>query len=93
MLPNRFEELRITLPKKLFAEVDILAKHENKDINELIYHATKSYIEYKHEVRELHETMQKGYVEMAKINLHLCSEAFLAEEEAENTYDRLVIGV
>ncbi len=37
--------------------------------------------------------MQQGYMEMAKINLTIASEAFLAEEEAEHTLDRLVSGV
>ncbi len=93
VLPERLEEVLIRLPKNLFIEVDGMAKHENKDINDLIYQATKSYVQYKKEIRQLHESMQKGYEEMARINLHLCSEAFLAEEEAKITSDRLVIGV
>lgn len=70
-----------------------MAQHENKDINDFIYQATKNYVQYKKEVLQLHEMMQKGYQEMANINLNLCSEAFLAEEEAKKTLDRLVIGV
>jgi len=93
VLPKGLEEVLVTLPKNLFIEVDGMAKHENKDINDIIYQATKSYMEYKKETRKLHETMQKGYEEMAGINLNLCSEAFLAEEEAKITSDRLVIGV
>jgi len=93
VLPKGVEEVLIKLPRNLFIEVDGMAKHENKEINELIYQATINYVKYKKEVRHLHETMQKGYEEMAKINLNLCSEAFLAEEEAKNTLDRLVIGV
>ena len=93
MLPDRLEEVLIRLPKNLYLEVDGMAKRENTDINELIYEATKNYVQYKKEIRQLHETMQKGYEEMARINLNLCSEAFLAEEEAKNTLDRSVIGV
>ncbi|MBO1002436.1 antitoxin [Pseudogracilibacillus auburnensis] len=93
VLPDRLEEVLIRLPKNLFIEVNGMAKHENKDINDLIYQATKNYVQYKKEIRQLHESMQKGYEEMARINLNLCSEAFLAEEEAKNTLDRLVIGV
>jgi len=70
-----------------------MAKDQNKDVSDIIYQATKNYMEYKKEARKLHETMQKGYEEMAGINLNLCSEAFLAEEEAKDTSDRLVIGV
>jgi CopG family transcriptional regulator/antitoxin EndoAI len=32
-------------------------------------------------------------MEMAKINLHMSAEAFLAEQEAEGTLNRLVSGV
>ncbi|HLS66936.1 MAG TPA: antitoxin [Pseudogracilibacillus sp.] len=92
-MPDGLEELLIRLPKNLYVEVDGMARNENKDINDVIYQATKNYIQYKKEVRQMHEAMQKGYEEMARINLNLCSEAFLAEEEAKNTLDRLVIGV
>lgn len=92
-MPDSLEEVLIRLPKSLFSEVHGMAKYENRDIDDLIYQATKSYVQYKKELRHLHESMQKGYEEMAKINLNLCSEAFLAEEEAKDTIDRLVIGV
>lgn len=93
MLPDRLEEVLVRLPKSLYLEVNGMAKHENKDVNDLIYQATKNYVQYKKEALLFYESMQKGYEEMAKINLNLCSEAFLAEEEAKNTLDRLVIGV
>lgn len=93
VLPEASKEVLVKLPKNLLVEVDEMAKHENKDISDIIYKATKNYMEYKKEAKKLHETMQKGYEEMAGINLNLCSEAFLAEEEAKNTSDRLVIGV
>lgn len=92
-MPENLEEVLIRLPKSLYLEVNGIAQNENKDFNELIYQATKNYVQYKKELNQFHEMMQKGYIEMAKINLHLCSEAFLAEEEAKNTLDRLVIGV
>jgi CopG family transcriptional regulator / antitoxin EndoAI len=37
--------------------------------------------------------MKQGYMEMAKINLTIASEAFMLEEEADHTLDRLVSGV
>jgi CopG family transcriptional regulator/antitoxin EndoAI len=43
--------------------------------------------------RLIREMMQRGYMEMAKINLNMASEAFLAEEEADDTLDSLVSGV
>lgn len=87
------EEVVIRLPKKLYVEVNGMAECENKEISEFIYQATKNYVEYKKELKQLYESMQKGYEEMARINLNLCSEAFLAEEEAKITLERSVIGV
>lgn len=98
LLPDSMEEVLIRLPKNLFVEVDGMARNEQRHIEDIICQATKKYIQYKREVqmKELHllyDSMQKGYEEMARINLHLCSEAFLAEEEAKLTSDRKVIGV
>jgi len=93
VLPEGLEEVIIRLPKKLYVEVNGMAERENKEISDFIYQATKSYVDYRKEVKLLHESMQKGYEEMARINLKLCSEAFLAEEEAKITLDRSVIGV
>lgn len=93
VLPERLEEVLIKLPKNLFMEMDGMAKNEDKEVNDIIYQATKKYVQYKKDICQLHETMRKGYEEMAGINLNLCSEAFLAEEEAKNTLDRSVMGV
>lgn len=70
-------------------------KYENRDLSEFICQATKNYLESRKEehIQEVHETMQKGYKEMARINLNMALEAFQAEEEADNTLGRSVIGV
>lgn len=69
--------------------------HENKDLSDFIYQATKNYLQNIKEerARMVHETMQKGYQEMARINLSIASEAFQAEEEADHLLIRTVIGV
>ncbi len=82
----------VSLPQHLLNEVDGLIKKENVNRSEFIYQATKMYLREKKK-RQIRETMQQGYMEMAKINLNIAAEAFLAEEEAENTLDRLVSGV
>lgn len=70
-------------------------KYENKDLSDFIYQATKNYLENRKEehIQEVRETMQQGYKEMARINLSMALEAFQAEEEADNTLERNVIGV
>lgn len=92
-MPEGLEEVVITLPKNLFTEMNGMAKYEDIEVNDLVYQATKAYVQCKKELCQLQEMMKKGYQEMAGINLSLSSEAFLAEEEANTTLDRLVIGV
>ncbi|EIT87424.1 Putative transcriptional regulator, CopG family protein [Fictibacillus macauensis ZFHKF-1] len=82
----------INLPQQLINEVDRMIKKENLDRSEFIHQATKMYIREKKK-RQIRESMRQGYMEMAKINLNIASEAFLLEEEAELTLDRLVSGV
>lgn len=95
VLSNSLQEISVKLPKNLLNEVNGLMKHEDSDLNEFIYRATKNYIKHMQDehVQQLYKTMQKGYEEMARINLSIASEAFLAEEEAEDILERTVIGV
>ncbi len=82
------EEVLLRLPKHFFHEVCGIAEYEEIELTDFIYQATKNYVEQKKEIFILHEQMQKGYQEMAPINLKICSEAFLAEEEANHTANR-----
>ncbi|MGF7126325.1 CopG family transcriptional regulator/antitoxin EndoAI [Natronobacillus azotifigens] len=88
----QLQEIVVRLPKNLLSEVDGLMKHEDSDLSEIIYQATKSYVRDRKK-KHISDSMQRGYMEMAKINLNIASESFLAEEEAENTFERLVSGV
>ena len=94
-MSENLQEVMIKLPKNLLNEVDGLMKYENRDLNDFIYQATKSYLQHKkvEHMQEFHNLMRKGYEEMARINLKIASEAFQAEEEAEDTLERSVIGV
>lgn len=82
----------VSLPQYLVTEMDGFIKQENVNRSEFISQATKMYLRERKK-RHIRELMQQGYMEMAKINLNIASEAFLAEEEAEHTLDRLVSGV
>ncbi|PIC04455.1 antitoxin endoai [Anoxybacillus flavithermus] len=84
-------EIVIRLPQALVSELDGIVKQENGSRNELIYQAMKLYIRERKK-RQIREAMRRGYMEMAKINLSLASEAFLAEYEADHTVERLVSG-
>ncbi|MBV6685703.1 antitoxin endoai [Bacillus sp. JRC01] len=84
-------EILIRLPQQLVTELDGFADQENVNLNEFIYRATKMYLRERKK-RHLRESMRRGYMEMAKINLAIASEAIQAEYEAEHTVERLVSG-
>lgn len=86
------KRIMISIPQHLLQEVDGVVKKENSNRSELIRQAMKLYLRERKK-QYLREMMRKGYEEMAKINLGMASEAFLAEEEADLTLDRLVSGV
>ena len=84
------KRIMISLPDHLLQEVDGIAQLENSNRSELIRQAMKLYLNERKK-RYIRESM-RGYMEMAKINLTMASEAFHAEEDADNTLDRLVSG-
>src|SRR5579875_387829 len=84
-------EIKIRLPQQMIAELDGFAEQENVNRNEFIYRATKMYLRERRK-RQIRESMRRGYMEMAKINLAIASEAIQAEYEAEHTVERLVSG-
>lgn len=86
------QEIVIKLPQHLLNELDHVIQLEDGSRSEFIHEATKLYLRERKK-RQIRESMRQGYMEMAKINLNLASEAFQAEEEAETTCERLVSGV
>lgn len=86
------KRIMISLPDYLLQEVDGVAEKEKSNRSELIRQAMKMYLTERKK-RLLREAMQRGYLEMANINLRMASEAFHAEEDADVILDRLVSGV
>ncbi|WP_218943924.1 CopG family ribbon-helix-helix protein [Bacillus aquiflavi] len=84
-------EILVKLPQHLLSELDGYVKQENGNRSDFIYQATKMYLRERKK-RQIREAMRRGYMEMAKINLTIASEAFQAEYEAEHTVERLVSG-
>ncbi|OEH85032.1 antitoxin [Desulfuribacillus stibiiarsenatis] len=82
----------ISIPTYLLQEVDGVVETENTNRSEIIRVAMKMYLSERKK-RHIRESMKKGYLEMADINLNIASEAFRAEEEAEVTLEKLVSGV
>ncbi len=86
------KRIMISLPDNLLQEVDGIVEMENSNRSEFIRQAMKLYL-LERKKRFLRESMQRGYMEMAKINLGIAAESFQAEEAAGSTVDRLVSGV
>ena len=86
------KRIMISLPDQLLQEVDVIVEMENSNRSEFIRQAMKLYL-LERKKRQLRDAMQHGYMEMAKINLHIASESFQAEEDAGSTVNRLVSGV
>jgi CopG family transcriptional regulator/antitoxin EndoAI len=82
----------ISLPEQLLQEVDTLVAQEQSSRSEFIRQAMKLFI-LERKKRHIRETMQEGYQAMARINLGISSEAFQAEDDAEDTLGQLVNGV
>lgn len=86
------KRIMISLPDHLLQEVDGIVAMENSNRSEFIRQAMKLYVGERKK-RYIREAMQRGYMEMAKINLTMASEAFHAEEDANSTLGRTVSGV
>jgi CopG family transcriptional regulator / antitoxin EndoAI len=86
------KEVLIQLPHHLVKEMDGFVEQDKISRDELVHKAMKMYFRDRKN-RQITEMMRQGYMEMAKINLNIASEAFLAEEEADSTLGRLVSGV
>ena len=89
---SKTKRIMVSVPNHLLQEVDGIVEKENLNRSEFIREAMNLYLQERKK-RNIRESMQNGYLEMAKINLNIASEAFLAEEEADITVDRLVSGV
>ncbi|RIV17100.1 antitoxin [Alicyclobacillaceae bacterium I2511] len=82
----------LNIPQHLLEQVDGIVFREETDRTVVIQEAMQTY-ESEHRKSNIRLALQQGYMEMAHINLYLASEAFLAEQEAGGTVDRVVSGV
>ncbi len=85
------KRIMISLPQNLLTEVDGIVALEKRTRSEFIREAMKLYLQERKK-RQIRERMQKGYLEMAKINLALSKEAVYAENEAGRILEELVSG-
>ncbi len=85
------KRIMISLPGNLLSEVDGVVASEKKTRSEFIREAMRLYLQERKK-RQIREKMQKGYLEMAEINLNLSREAVCAENEAVLITEKLIGG-
>jgi len=84
------KRIMISLPHNLLEAVDDIVAAEKRTRSEFIREAMRLYLAER-EKKQIREKMQKGYTEMAKLNLRLANEAFEVENEA-NLISELMVG-
>jgi len=89
---RNMKRIMISLPDQLLREVDGIVACEHSNRSEFIRQAMRLYLAERKK-RQIRDSMQRGYLEMANINLRMAAEAFQAEEDADDTLGRLVSGV
>ncbi len=85
------KRIMISLPQNLLTEVDGIVALEKRTRSEFIREAMRLYLRERKK-RQIRERMQRGYLEMAGINLALSNEAVYAESEAGRILEELVSG-
>lgn len=85
------KRIMISLPQNLLTEVDGIVALEKRTRSEFIREAMRLYLRERKK-RQIRERMQRGYLEMARINLDLSREAVYAESEAGRILEELVSG-
>lgn len=75
------KRIMISLPHNLLEEVDDIVASEKRSRSDFIREAMRLYLSER-EKKMIREKMQRGYAEMAKLNLRLANEAFAVENEA-----------
>lgn len=83
------KRIMISLPHHLLEEVDGIVATEKRTRSDFIREAMRLYLEER-EKQQIRERMQRGYMEMAKLNLRLANEAFEVENEANQIAELLV---
>lgn len=85
------KRISVHLPQPVLNELDTVANQERRSRGEIVRRAIVHWLQERQQ-RHCVESMKRGYLEMAGINLKIASEAFHAEEDADDTLGRLVSG-
>ena len=80
------KRILISLSDSLLSEVDALARDQNINRSEFISESMKIYIRERKQIERC-EQMEKGYIEMSKINLDIANECLYSDNEQLKNYE------
>ncbi len=83
---SQLRKVLITVPDHLLEQVDHYVGQEKTNRSEFVREAMRRYLDEKQKAT-LREEMQKGYQEMAELNLSIATMCFEAEEEQFSAYE------
>jgi CopG family transcriptional regulator/antitoxin EndoAI len=83
------KRITVHLPGSLLSDMDAVARRERRSRGEIVRRAVAEWLRERN-VRHNAESLKRGYLEMAGINLMIASEAFHAETDADHTLGRMV---
>ena len=79
-------KISVTLPEELIMETDVLAKTDKVSRSEIITLAMKQFFREKRRI-ESKANIERGYLQMAEINLELAAESVASDESAYKVYE------
>lgn len=85
------KRIMISLPHNLLQEVDGVVAREKRTRSEFIREAMKLYLRER-EKQQIREKMERGYLEMAGINLSLARESLEIENESIQVAEEMIRG-
>jgi Predicted transcriptional regulators containing the CopG/Arc/MetJ DNA-binding domain and a metal-binding domain len=86
---RRMKKITIHLPGSLLSDMDAVARRERRSRGEIVRRAVAEWLRERNGRLSV-ESLKRGYLEMAGINLTIASEAFQAEDDADHTLGRTV---
>lgn len=85
------KRIMISLPHNLLQEVDGVVAREKRTRSEFIREAMRLYLRER-EKQQIREKMERGYLEMAGINLSLARESLEIENESIQVAEEMIRG-
>lgn len=83
---SQTKKILVSLPDTLLAQIDDIASESGTSRSEFVRDAMRYYVRER-QIREIRESLKRGYQEMAQINLEIAQMCFGADCEQQNCYE------